>query len=268
MALSNHIAIAGIHSVRAALTHGGEGVSGVWLEDRRHDRRLAEIAALAHETGVVVRRVMRAGLDDAAAGANHQGVLAWVRAPVALRETDLGAIFDNTQRPPLLLILDGVQDPHNLGACLRTADAAGAQALIAPKDKAVGLTAVACKVASGAARTIPYIQVTNLSRTVAGLKERGIWLIGTAAEATAGLFETDLTGPLALVLGGEGKGLRRLTRERCDLLVRLPMLGTVESLNVSVAAGICLYEVLRQRRSILNHKGAEEKTTNHANFRG
>ncbi len=147
----------------------------------------------------------------------------------------------------MLLILDGVQDPHNLGACLRTADAAGVQALIAPKDKAVGLTAVACKVASGAARTVPYVQVTNLARTIAGLKERGIWLIGTAGEAEAGLFETDLSSSLALVMGGEGKGLRRLTRERCDRLVRLPMLGTVESLNVSVATGVCLYEVLRQR---------------------
>lgn len=247
MGLSNPITIAGIHSVRAALQHGGEGVSEVWLENWGRDRRLGEVAALAHEAGVAVRRVTGDRLDAAAAGAHHQGVLAWVRLPTARRETELGAILDNTQGPPLLLILDGVQDPHNLGACLRTADAAGVQALIAPKDRAVGLTAVACKVASGAARTVPYIQVTNLSRTLRGLEERGIWLIGTAGEAGADLFETDLTGPLALIMGGEGKGLRRLTRERCDLLVRLPMLGTVESLNVSVAAGICLYEVLGQR---------------------
>jgi len=249
---NNRITIAGIHSVRAALKHGGEGVLEVWLEDRGRDRCLAELAELAHRAGVAVQRVMRDGLDGAAEGAHHQGVLAWVRTPAACGEADLGAILDDAQGGPLLLILDGVQDPHNLGACLRTADAAGAQALIAPKDKAVGLTAVACKVASGAARTVPYVQVTNLSRTIAGLKERGIWLIGTAGEAGADLFETDLTGPLALVLGGEGKGLRRLTRERCDLLVRLPMLGTVESLNVSVAAGICLYETLRQRRDGLN----------------
>ncbi len=244
---NNRIAIAGIHSVRAALKHGGEGVLEVWLESRRRDRRLAEIAELAHQAGVAVRRVARDGLDSAVEGAHHQGVLVWVRTPAARGEADLGAILDNTKGPPLLLILDGVQDPHNLGACLRTADAAGVQALIAPKDKAVGLTAIACKIASGAARTVPYIQVTNLARTIAGLKERGIWLIGMAAEAGADLFETDLTGPLALALGGEGKGLRRLTRERCDLLVRLPMLGTVESLNVSVATGICLYEALRQR---------------------
>ncbi len=243
----NPITIAGIHSVRAVLTHDGEGVLEVWLEDRRRDRRLAEIAALAHETDVAVRRVVRTRLDSAAAGANHQGVLAWVRAPTARSETDLGTILGNTQGPPLLLILDGVQDPHNLGACLRTADAAGVQALIAPKDRAVGLTTVVCKVASGAAQTVPYVQVTNLSRTITALKERGIWLIGMAAEAATSLFETDLTGPLALALGSEGKGLRRLTRERCDLLVQLPMFGTVESLNVSVATGICLYEALRQR---------------------
>jgi len=257
MGSTNRITIAGIHSVRAALKHGGGDVLEVWLENRGRDRRLAEVAELAQRAGVVVRRVMRDELDGTAAGAHHQGVLAWVRTPAARGEADLGTILDHTRGPPLLLILDGVQDPHNLGACLRTADAASVQALIAPKDKAVGLTVVACKVASGAARIVPYIRVTNLARTMARLKERGIRLIGTAGEAGADLFETDLTGPLALVLGGEGKGLRRLTRERCDLLVRLPMLGTVESLNVSVAAGICLYEALRQRRDGLNLKGAE-----------
>lgn len=239
--------IAGIHSVRAALKHGSEGVSEIWLERRRRDRRLAELAELASEAGVAIRQATRDELEDAAAGVNHQGVLAWVRIPAARGEADLAQVIDAVQGPPLLLILDGVQDPHNLGACLRTADAAGVHALIAPKDKAVGLTAVACKVASGAAQTVPYVQVTNLARTIEGIKERGIWLIGTAGEATSSLFETDLTGPLALVMGGEGKGLRRLTRDRCDLLARLPMLGSVESLNVSVATGVCLYEALRQR---------------------
>jgi len=242
------IAIAGIHSVRTALKHGSEGVSEVLLERRRRDKRLAEVAELARNAGVPIRQVARDELDRAAEGANHQGVLAWVSTPAARGEHDLDKILDDTEGPPFLLILDGVQDPHNLGACLRTADAAGVHALIAPKDNAVGLTPVACKVASGAAETIPYVQVTNLARTIDALKERGIWLIGTAGEAQSGLFETDLTGPAALVMGSEGKGLRRLTRERCDLLVRLPMLGTVESLNVSVAAGICLYEALRQRR--------------------
>jgi len=253
---NNRITIAGIHSVRTALKHGGTGVLEVWLENRGRDRSLAEIAELAQRAGVAVRRVRRNELDGAAAGVHHQGALTWARTPVARRETDLGTILDHTQGPPLLLILDGVQDPHNLGACLRTADAADVQTLIAPKDKATGLTAVACKVASGAAQTVPCIQVTNLARTMARLKERGIWLIGTAAEAEADLFETDLTGPLALALGSEGKGLRRLIREHCDLLVQLPMLGVVENLNVSVAAGICLYEALRQRRFGSNHEGA------------
>jgi len=243
------IPIAGIHAVRAALTHGSDGVAELWLESRRRDRRTGQLAKLAREAGVPVRQVARSALDNAVDGTtNHQGAIAWVRAPAARRETDLARILDEVQGPPFLLILDGVQDPHNLGACLRTADAAGVHALIATKDNTVGLTAVACKVASGATQTVPYVQVTNLSRVIEGLKERGIWLIGTAAEAGSSLFETNLTGPLALAMGGEGKGLRRLTRERCDLLVRLPMLGSVESLNVSVAAGICLYEALRQRR--------------------
>lgn len=242
------IAIAGIHSVRTALKHGSEGVSEVLLERRRRDRRLAEIADLARKAGIPIRQVDQDEMDRRAEGANHQGVLAWVSTPAARSEQDLDRILDDAEGPPFLLILDGVQDPHNLGACLRTADAAGVNALIAPKDNAVGLTPVACKVASGAAETVPYIQVTNLARTIDGLKARGIWLIGTAGEAKSGLYETDLTGPAALVMGSEGKGLRRLTRERCDLLVRLPMLGMVESLNVSVAAGICLYEALRQRQ--------------------
>ena len=239
--------VSGIHSVRAALKHGSAGVSEVWLEPKRRDQRLQEVADLARKAGVDVRQVARDDLEGAAEGSRHQGVVAWVRVPAARSEKDLSGILDKAQGPSFLLILDGVQDPHNLGACLRSADAAGIHALIAPKDKAVGLTAVACKVASGAAQTIPYVQVTNLSRTIEGLKERGIWLVGTAGDAPSSLFETDLSGPLALAMGGEGKGLRRLTRERCDLLVRLPMLGTVESLNVSVATGICLFEALRQR---------------------
>jgi 23S rRNA (guanosine2251-2'-O)-methyltransferase len=169
--------------------------------------------------------------------------------PAARSESDLEALIAGIDGAPFLLILDGVTDPHNLGACLRSADAAGAHAVIAPKDNAVGLTPVAVKVASGAAESVPFVQVTNLARTLDRIKERGIWLIGTADDADATLYETDLQGPLALVLGSEGKGMRRLTRERCDLLLRLPMLGRVESLNVSVTAGICLYEALRQRSS-------------------
>lgn len=241
-------AVAGIHSVRAALRFGPEGVGEVWLERRRTDRRLAELADIAGKAGVRLRRVERDELDRAAGGANHQGVLAWVRMPAARSEPDLERRLAELSVPPFLLLLDEVQDPHNLGACLRTADAAGVHALIAPRDNAVGLTPAVCKVASGAAETVPYIQVTNLARTMDRLKDRGIWLIGAAGEAEADLYGADLTGPIGLVLGSEGTGLRRLTRERCDLLVRLPMRGTVESLNVSVAAGICLYEALRQRR--------------------
>lgn len=239
--------IGGIHSVRAALKFGTEGVDEVWLERGRRDRRLNELAELARESGIQLRQVERVELERAAAGVNHQGTLAWVRVPSSLTESDLMALLDRLDAPPFLLLLDEVQDPHNLGACLRTAEAVGVQAVIAPKDNAVGLTPVVCKVASGAAETLPYVQVTNLARVMDALKERGIWLTGTAGEASDELYAADLTGPLGLVMGAEGSGLRRLTRERCDRLVRLPMCGQVESLNVSVAAGVCLYEALRQR---------------------
>ena len=242
--------VAGINSVRSALKFGPSGVAELWLDRQRRDRRLAELAALAREAGVTVRQLEREALDLAAEQANHQGVLAWVRMPAARSERGLDQILDAAQSPPLVLVLDGVSDPHNLGACLRSADAAGAAAVIAPKDKAVGLTPVAGKVASGAASSVPFLQVTNLARTLAALQARGLWLVGLAEEASASLFETELSGPIALVLGSEGSGLRRLTRERCDLLAALPMRGQVESLNVSVAAGVCLYEALRQRLDV------------------
>ena len=238
----------GINSVRSALKFGAEGVTELWLDRSRRDRRLAELAALARVADVVVRQVARDDLDQAADSGNHQGALAWVRMPAARNEQDLDRLLDTTEQP-LLLVLDGVTDPHNLGACLRSADGAGATAVIAPKDKAVGLTPVAVKVASGAADSVPFVQVTNLARTLETLKARGIWLIGLADQAPATLFEIDLRGPIALVLGSEGTGLRRLTQERCDLLASLPMHGRVESLNVSVATGICLYEVVRRRCS-------------------
>ena len=250
--------IGGIHSVRAALQprNAGSGPGGpsdvveVWLERKRQDRRLAELAELARGAGVRLRQVDGEDIERAAPGLNHQGVLAWVKVPASRGEADLDEVLNNLDKlkaPPFLLILDEVQDPHNLGACLRTADAVGVQAVIAPKDNAVGLTPTVAKVASGAARTVPYIQVTNLARTLDALKARGLWLVGLAGEADQDLYGLDLKGPLALVLGSEGRGLRRLTRERCDFLARLPMLGSVESLNVSVATGICLYEALRQR---------------------
>jgi 23S rRNA (guanosine2251-2'-O)-methyltransferase len=240
-------AAAGINSARSALKSGAERVVELWLDRRRRDRRLAELAALARAAGLPVRQLDREQLDRSVDGANHQGAIAWVRGPAARPAQDLDALLEGLDHPPLLLILDGVTDPHNLGACLRSADAAGADAVIAPKDKAVGLTPVAVKVASGAAESIPFIQVTNLARSLDKLKAAGVWLVGTAEDAAASLYETDLRGPLGLVLGGEGAGLRRLTREHCDVLVSLPMRGRVESLNVSVAAGVCLYEALRQR---------------------
>ncbi len=240
--------IFGLHSVRTALKHGGSAVEQVWVEERRQDRRVREVTELARGAGVPVETVSREELADLLPpGSNHQGVAARAHTSVALDEEGLKGLLQGLDEPPFLLILDGVQDPHNLGACLRSADAAGVHAVIAPKDRAAGLTPTACKVASGAAETVPFVQVTNLARTLRWLQEAGVWLVGTAGEAEQTLYEADLTGSLALVLGAEEKGMRRLTREGCDLLVRLPMAGSVESLNVSVAAGIALFEAVRQR---------------------
>jgi 23S rRNA (guanosine2251-2'-O)-methyltransferase len=186
-------------------------------------------------------------LDGMSGGARHQGVVA--QAEEVDMPKFIEDVLDGLQEPPLLLVLDGITDPHNLGACLRVADGAGAHAVIAPKDRSVGLTLAAIKVASGAADTVPYISVTNLARTMRDLKDRGIWLIGTDDEAPASIYKAKIEGALGLVLGAEGEGLRRLTRENCDLLVSIPMMGSVESLNVSVASGVCLYEARRRRLS-------------------
>ncbi len=240
--------IAGMHSVRTALKHGADGVSQVWVEAKRRDKKIREIVALAKSAGMVLHQVDRDELDRIAPGVNHQGALAQVAVPAALAERDLEQLLQQAETTPLLLILDGVQDPHNLGACLRSADAAGVVAVIAPKDRSVGLTPTVCKVASGAAETVPFIQVTNLVRTIRWLQsEARVWVVGTAGEAETTLYDADLAGPPALVMGAEEKGMRRLTREACDLLVKLPMSGSVESLNVSVATGICLFEANRQR---------------------
>jgi 23S rRNA (guanosine2251-2'-O)-methyltransferase len=242
--------VAGIHSVRTALKHGADSVEELWVEARRKDRRVKELVELARSEGVPIHFISREELDTRQPGVNHQGVVATTQAPAALDEKALKTLIEDLQEPPLLLILDGVQDPHNLGACLRSADAAGVHAVIAPKDRSVGLTPTACKVASGAAETVPLVQVTNLARTLRWLQdEAGIWVVGTAGETDTLLYDADLQGPLALVMGAEGKGMRRLTREACDALVCLPMAGSVESLNVSVAAGICLFEAVRQRRA-------------------
>jgi 23S rRNA (guanosine2251-2'-O)-methyltransferase len=241
--------VGGVHSVRAALGHGGAAVHEVRVDrGRLRDVRIRRLLDLAGRLGVSVRRVDRRELDALLPSVNHQGVVARIAVPAARDAGALETLLGSLQHAPFLLVLDGVQDPHNLGACLRSADAAGVHAVIAPRDRTVGLTPTACKVASGAADRLPFVQVTNLARTLRGLGEHyGVRLLGTAGEAETSIYDADLTGPLALVMGGEEKGLRRLTRERCDRLVRLPMRGSVESLNVSVAAGVCLFEALRQR---------------------
>ena len=239
----------GLHAVAALLEHEPGRVTRLWVLASRKDARLNRLVDLARKRGVPINESTRVELDSLAEGARHQGVVAaYAGESAPLGEADLERLLDAVQEgPALVLVLDGVQDPHNLGACLRTADAAGAHAVVAPRDRAVGLTPAVLKVASGAAESVPFVQVTILARTLRALKVRGLKVVGAAGEAEQSVFAADLSGPLALVMGGEGGGLRRLTREQCDALVRIPMAGAVESLNVSVAAAVCLYEVVRQR---------------------
>jgi 23S rRNA (guanosine2251-2'-O)-methyltransferase len=240
--------VVGIHAVRTALRHGGGRLRELWFDSARKDRRLRELVDEARAAGLKPQPADRAALDRMTGGANHQGVVATGEVPASRGEGELDELLGGLDAPPFLLVLDGVTDPHNLGACLRSAEGAGIHAVIAPRDRSAGLTPVVCKVASGAAEILPFIQVTNLVRTLRHLQDvHRVFVVGTTGEATVGLFEADLRGPLALVMGAEGEGMRRLTRETCDQLVRLPMAGQVESLNVSVATGICLYEAVRQR---------------------
>lgn len=241
--------IYGIHAVTAALKQRGK-LSEILVADekKRPNARVMALVTEAQEARVAVVRVSPDELDRLSEGERHQGVVARLMVKNVAAGTDVLTLLDNLDHPPLLLILDSVQDPHNLGACLRSADGAGVDAVIVPKDKAVGLTPVTRKVACGAAENVPFYQVTNLARTLRDLQERGIWLIGTAGEATDTIYDADLKGSIAIVLGAEEKGMRRLTREHCDSLVHIPMAGSVESLNVSVAAGVCLFEAVRQRR--------------------
>jgi 23S rRNA (guanosine2251-2'-O)-methyltransferase len=236
--------IGGFHAVIAALEDGTARPTDVLLAQHRQDERSRRVSALAREAGIPLRLVPKSELDLAAPELRHQGVLAAMPAQDFSGEDalDLPATPDT-----LILVLDGVQDPHNLGACLRTAEAAGVQAVIVPKDRAAGLSPVARKVAAGAAERVPVITVTNLARTLKRLQGLGYWITGLAGEADLALFDADLSGPRVLVLGAEGEGLRRLTREHCHQLVRIPMAGKAESLNVSVAAAVCLYEAVRQR---------------------
>lgn len=245
--MSEEAIVFGLHAVRTLLQQRPERAALLLLQKGREDARITEVMHLAQQAGVRTEWRDTRELDRLAGGDRHQGACLQVRAVGPLGEGALDDLLDRATIPPLLLVLDGVQDPHNLGACLRTADAAGVTAVIVPRDRAAGLSPTVRKVASGAAETVPLIQITNLARTLRWLKEREIWIVGTDDEASQSLFQSKLTGPMALVLGAEGPGLRRLTRENCDLLVRIPMLGVVESLNVSVAAGVLLFEAVRQR---------------------
>lgn len=246
--MSEESIVFGLHAVRTLLQQRPERAALLLLQKGRDDARVAELLELAQAAGVRTEWRDARELDRVAGGDRHQGVCVQMRAVGVLGEGALDEILDRAVAAPLLLVLDGVQDPHNLGACLRTADAAGASAVIVPRDRAVGLTPTVRKVASGAAETMPLIQVVNLARTLRWLKERSIWVIGTDDQAPGSVFETALDMPVALVLGAEGTGLRRLTRENCDALVKIPMAGVVESLNVSVATGVVLFEAVRQRR--------------------
>ncbi len=239
----------GVHAVRVLLTRSPARVRRVLIVGgKEQGGRLAELRTLATRAGLAVTTADAATLDRMAGGGRHQGVLAEVAPRSGDPETQLEEALEATPGPPLLLVLDGVQDPHNLGACLRSADAAGVAAVIVPRDRAAGLTPVVRKVAAGAAETVPLVAVVNLSRTLRELRDRGVWLVGTDGAADRSLYDADLKGPLAIVLGSEGEGMRRLTRECCDQLVAIPMAGAVESLNVSVAAGVVLFEAVRQRR--------------------
>ena len=242
---SNSRLIYGFHAVLAKLRHDPEAIFEIYTDSKRNDPRARDLVRHAEQLGTRLSPTDGDRLDRMVGTRRHQGVVAKIDG--RRKELKLADVLDGLTEPALFLVLDGIQDPHNLGACLRVADAAGAHAVIAPKDKAVGLNATAVKVASGAADTVPYVTVTNLARALREMQEAGVWILGAAGEAEKSLYTVDQKGSIAWVLGAEGDGLRRLTRETCDELVRIPMYGSVESLNVSVASGLCLFEARRQR---------------------
>lgn len=235
----------GFHAVTVRLKTASNSIHEIYFDSSRKDQRMQRFLQRVEEAGVRLIAADSRRLESLAKANRHQGVVALVE-PVNLAN-NLDDLLDDLQEMPFLLVLDGVTDPHNLGACLRVADGAGVHAVIAPKDHAVGINATVAKVASGATETVPYFMVTNLARTLKELKERNIWCVGTSDGVTQSIYEANLNIPLALVLGAEGDGMRRLTRENCDFLVSIPMNGAVESLNVSVASGVCLYEAVRQK---------------------
>jgi 23S rRNA (guanosine2251-2'-O)-methyltransferase len=237
----------GFHAVGVRLKTAPQSIIEIYYEATRRDARMRQFLERANEAGARLIEADNLRLAKLCGSHGHQGVAARVEPVAQIHSLD--DLLDAVTGPPLLLVLDGITDPHNLGACLRVADGAGAHAVIAPKDHAAGINATVAKVASGAAETMPYFMVTNLARTLGELKERSIWVTGTSDDAPKTLYQTDLKGPTALVLGAEGAGMRQLTRKSCDALVSIPMHGAVESLNVSVASGVCLYEALRQRNA-------------------
>jgi 23S rRNA (guanosine2251-2'-O)-methyltransferase len=247
--MSSSKVLFGFHAVGVRIKTAPASVIEVYFDASRRDARMRQFIDRAKEAGVRLIEADGLRLAKVAGSHGHQGVAALVDPMVQAKSLDdlLDQLEQGDGPPPLLLVLDGVTDPHNLGACLRVADGAGAHAVIAPKDHAAGINATVAKVASGATETMPYFMVTNLARTLNELKERNVWIIGTSDDAPKTLYQVDLKGPVALVLGAEGQGMRQLTRKTCDELVSIPMQGAVESLNVSVASGVCLYEALRQR---------------------
>ena len=244
----------GLHSVQAALDYSPKKIHQAWVDSGRQDKRLGQAIEDLAALGITPEKVDRKRLDRLADNNNHQGIVIEVEMPGELSESDLKTAVENLSetQTALFLVLDNVQDPHNFGACLRTADATGVQGVIITKDNATGITPTVCKVASGAAETVPVYQVTNLARTLRWLKGEGLWIMGAAGETAQTVYTADFTVPMALVVGAEGKGLRRLTKEQCDVLVSVPMLGQVESLNLSVATGVLLYEAVRQRALTVN----------------
>ena len=238
----------GLHAVQTKLQRNPEQVQELWMQQGREDQRLQKLQVLAAEQEIATNIVPRKELDQRVKG-RHQGVVAACTPTPVKNESDLNELLKNLQEPAFLLVLDGVTDPHNLGACLRTADAAGVHAVIAPKDKSASLNSTVSKVACGAAESVPFIQVTNLARCLKSLQDQGVWITGTAGETDQLVYDASLTGPMALVMGAEGDGMRRLTREACDQLIKIPMAGEVSSLNVSVATGVCLFEAVRQRQT-------------------
>ncbi len=241
----------GLHSVQAALDYSPNKIHKAWVDSGRQDKRLVQAVSDLLDLGIEPEKVDRKKLDRLADNNNHQGIVIEIEMPGELTESDLKTAVENLTVPALYLVLDNVQDPHNLGACLRTADATGVHGVIITKDNATGITPTVCKVASGAAETVPVYQVTNLARTLRWLKGEGLWIMGAAGETAQSVYSADFTLPMALVVGTEGKGLRRLTKEQCDVLVAVPMLGKVDSLNLSVATGVLLYEAVRQRLSVV-----------------